>query len=115
MLMEGSDGTAWRRSGGGLFLKGEHITNLIVVQVTQLCSDVLAFLRYYFHLRRDVLLGRHQTSRPLGMWWRWKNWQYNQQVKQRQQTQGNRAQDDVEAVPAVAIKDLGAINHNSHI
>jgi len=42
---------------------------------------VLAFLRYYVRLRVDVLLGRHKTSRPLGLRYRWRQWQYTQHLK----------------------------------
>ena len=42
---------------------------------------MLAFLLYYVRLRVDVLLGRHQTSRPLGPLYRWRQWQYTQHLR----------------------------------
>jgi len=42
---------------------------------------VLSFLLYYVRLRIDVLLGRHQTSRPLGPRYRWRQWQYTQHLR----------------------------------
>jgi hypothetical protein len=42
---------------------------------------VLSFLRYYVRLRVNVLLGRHNTSRPLGLRYRWQQWQYTQHLK----------------------------------
>lgn len=42
---------------------------------------MLSFLRYYVRLRAEVLLGRHKTSRPLGLRYRWKQWQYTQHLK----------------------------------
>jgi hypothetical protein len=41
---------------------------------------MLSFLRYYIRLRVAVLLGRHQTSRPLGLRYRWRQWQYTQHM-----------------------------------
>ena len=42
---------------------------------------MLSFLWYYVRLRVNVLLGRHQTSRPLGLRYRWRQWQYTQHLK----------------------------------
>ena len=42
---------------------------------------MLSFLLYYIRLRADVLLGRHNTSRPLGLRYRWRQWQYTQHLK----------------------------------
>ena len=42
---------------------------------------MLSFLRYYVRLRADVLLGRHKTSRPLGLRYRWRQWRYTQHMK----------------------------------
>ena len=42
---------------------------------------MLSFLLYYVRLRVDVLLGRHQTSRPLGLRYRWRQWQYMQHMR----------------------------------
>ena len=42
---------------------------------------MLSFLRYYIRLRVAVLLGRHQTSRPLGLRYRWRQCQYTQHMK----------------------------------
>ena len=39
---------------------------------------MLAFLAYYLRLRWDVLTGRRQTSRPLGVRYRWRQWEYGQ-------------------------------------
>ena len=42
---------------------------------------MLSFLLYYIRLRVNVLLGRHQTSRPLGPRYRWRQWQYTRHLK----------------------------------
>ena len=42
---------------------------------------MLSFLRYYVRLRVNALLGRHTTSRPLGLRYRWRQWQYTQHLK----------------------------------
>ena len=42
---------------------------------------VLSFLLYYIRLRFKVLLGRHKTSGPLGLCYRWRQWQYTQHMK----------------------------------
>ena len=42
---------------------------------------MLSFLLYYVRLRVEVLLGRHQTSRPLGLRYRWRLWHYMQHLK----------------------------------
>ena len=42
---------------------------------------MLSFLLYYARLRVDVLLGRHKTTRPLGLHYRWRQWQYTQHLK----------------------------------
>ena len=42
---------------------------------------MLSFLLYYVRLRVDVLLGRHQTTRSLGLRYRWRQWQYTQHLR----------------------------------
>ena len=45
------------------------------------------FLRYYVSLRLDVLRGRRTTHQPLGLGFRWRQWQYEQymrRIKQRE-------------------------------
>ena len=42
---------------------------------------MLSFLLYYVRLRASVLLGRHKTPRPLGLSYRWRQWQYTQHMK----------------------------------
>ena len=42
---------------------------------------MLSFLLYYVRLRVEVVLGRHRTSRPLGLRYRWRQWQYTQHLK----------------------------------
>jgi hypothetical protein len=42
---------------------------------------VLSFLMYYVRLRVEVLLGHHRTSRPLGLRYRWRQWQYTQHLR----------------------------------
>jgi hypothetical protein len=37
-------------------------------------TNPFAFLRYYVKLRFDVLLGQHETPRPLDIGWRWRHW-----------------------------------------
>ncbi len=87
-------------------MKGRHLIDLVLVQVTKLYSDVRAFLRYYFKLRFDVLRGRHQTSYPLGIWWRWRNWRHNQRLKPpQQQTQTIEVQDDPKATHLLKLKN----------
>jgi hypothetical protein len=44
-------------------------------------QGVLSFLLYYVRLRVDVLLGRHQTTRPLGLRYRWRQWQYTRHLR----------------------------------
>ena len=39
-------------------------------------AELSEFLRYYVGLRRDVLTGRRQNTRPLGIRYRWRQWQY---------------------------------------
>lgn len=42
---------------------------------------MLSFLEYYIRLRVGVLLGRRTTARPLGLCYRWRQWQYMQHQK----------------------------------
>jgi hypothetical protein len=42
---------------------------------------MLSFLWYYVWLRVNVLFGRHKTSHPLGLRYRWRQWQYTQHLK----------------------------------
>ena len=42
---------------------------------------MFSFLLYYIRLRAAVLLGRHNTSRPLCLRYRWRQWQYTQHLK----------------------------------
>ncbi len=46
-----------------------------------LSLDVISFLRYYCQLRLDVLRGSHKTHRPLGLIYRWQDWQYREHLK----------------------------------
>jgi hypothetical protein len=39
------------------------------------------FLRHYARLRLDVLRGRHTTERPLGVGFRWRQWQYERNMR----------------------------------
>ena len=39
---------------------------------------MFGFLRYYLRLRWEVLTGRRQTTGPLGIRYRWRQWQYEQ-------------------------------------
>jgi hypothetical protein len=41
----------------------------------------ILFIFYYGKLRLRVLFGAHQTSRPLGIKWRWNHWIYNFQER----------------------------------
>jgi hypothetical protein len=59
---------------------------------------VLSFLLYYVRLRAGVLLGRHKTSRPLGLSYRWRQWQYTQHLKR---IKGREWQDGAAAVEVV--------------
>lgn len=43
--------------------------------------DIVSFLFYYGRLRFDVLRGTHKTVRPLGIGYRWRDWQYQQHLK----------------------------------
>ena len=40
---------------------------------------VVHFSRYYIKFRLAVLTGSHQTKNPLGLRWRWKFWNTQQQ------------------------------------
>ena len=60
---------------------------------------MLSFLLYYVRLRAGVLLGRHKTSRPLGLGYRWRQWQYTQHMKW---LKGREWQDGAAAVEVVA-------------
>ena len=42
---------------------------------------MLSFLLYYVRLRVEVMLGRHRTSRSLGLRYRWRQWRYTQHLK----------------------------------
>ena len=47
-------------------------------QLMELASQVsisLSFIPYYLKLRLGVLTGRRRTPRPLGLGWRWRDWQ----------------------------------------
>lgn len=46
-----------------------------------LSLDVFSFLRYYCRLRLDVWRGVHKTQRPLGIAYRWQDWQYREHLK----------------------------------
>ena len=59
---------------------------------------MISFLLYYVRLRADVLLGRHKTSRPLGLRYRWRQWQYMQHLKW---LKGREWQDGAAAVEVV--------------
>jgi hypothetical protein len=37
--------------------------------------EMVQFALYYARLRSSVLLGLHETYRPLGVKWRWRIWQ----------------------------------------
>jgi hypothetical protein len=39
------------------------------------------FLRHYARLRLDVLRGRRTTERPLGVCFRWRQWQYERNMR----------------------------------
>jgi hypothetical protein len=41
---------------------------------------LLAFLKYFAHLRLAVLLGQRRAEAPLGLLYRWRLWQYRQHV-----------------------------------
>jgi hypothetical protein len=36
--------------------------------------DKIVFGYYFLKLRLDVLIGRHKTTHPLDIKWRWKHW-----------------------------------------
>ena len=40
-------------------------------------TDILEFLRHYARLRLDVLAGRREATRPLGLRYRWRLWRFN--------------------------------------
>jgi hypothetical protein len=44
-------------------------------------SETFSFLWYYVKLRFSVLLGLYHTSHPLGLKYRWRNWQHWQRHK----------------------------------
>ena len=47
--------------------------------------EVFGFLRYYLRLRWEVLTGRRQTTRPLGVGFRWRQWKYERHLRRVQE------------------------------
>ncbi len=69
---------------------------------------MLSFLLYYVRLRVKVQLGRHKTSRPLGLRYRWRQWQYTQHLKRlkgREWQDGTAAEVFTEPKPKAKGKD----------
>ena len=48
-------------------------------------AELLEFLGHYLRLRRDVLTGRHHTTSPLGIRFRWRLRQYGRHQRRVQE------------------------------
>lgn len=65
---------------------------------------MLSFLLYYVRLRVEVLLGFHKTAHPLGLRYRWRQWQYTQHLKR---VKGREWQDGAQAEVVTKSKPKG--------
>jgi len=43
--------------------------------------NVLSFLNYYIRLRVGIAFGSRYTAEPLGIRWRWKQWNHIQKIR----------------------------------
>lgn len=62
-----------------LFSNSEKRPGLYWSEVLTL--DVVWLLWFYCRLRLEVLRGAHKTQRPLGIVYRWRDWEYQQPLK----------------------------------
>jgi hypothetical protein len=68
------------RHGNGIRVASRHRARTNSLRATGRL-ELISFLKYYSRLRLEVLLGRRATSRPLGIAYRWKVWNYVRHIE----------------------------------